>query len=321
MDIGGYFGLELADGGQKYHTDAMQFQSGRAALYFIIANTLPDHVYVPFYTCDALLQPIYALNIPFSFYSLDHNLEIKDSPALGENDLIIYVNYYDVKRSYVQMLSEKYLDRLIVDCSQAYFSKGNGLSWHFNSSRKFFGVADGCDLYVPEKTDLKIKYSALSPNTEYSISHLISRFNGNVQEGYNQFVVNEELISRSYNQISTLSKNLLSQVNFSNAQKQRMENFKYVHQQLGYNNTLLINEANTAAPSYYPFVPDRFIDKNFFWQKNIYIPVLWQDCIDRTSNNLFEFEKKLSRYLFPIPVDHRYTPDDLDNILNLINNY
>src|SRR5262245_20652428 len=136
--IGGYFELELAKGNSNYHKGAAAFKSGRSALGYLCTLVQPSLVYVPFYTCDGLLEPLQQLNIPYRFYEIDQAMEPVTLPQLGEREYFVYINYFDVKGETVDRLSEQYADKLIVDCTQAYFMKGNGRSWYFNSCRKFF---------------------------------------------------------------------------------------------------------------------------------------------------------------------------------------
>lgn len=122
-EVGGYFELELKQGGATFHQTTYRLKSGRSSLHFIFANVKPAKVYLPYYTCDALLEPAINVGIPYSFYAIDKNLEIRELPVLKDNELIVYVNYFDSKRNYVSQLSDIYTDKLIVDCTQSYFLK------------------------------------------------------------------------------------------------------------------------------------------------------------------------------------------------------
>ncbi len=69
--IGGYFELETNDFGTVFHDQAIAVNSGRNALEYILLNKNYSKVYVPYYSCDALLQPLQSLNIDFEFFFLD----------------------------------------------------------------------------------------------------------------------------------------------------------------------------------------------------------------------------------------------------------
>lgn len=273
-DIGGYFELELKQGEEKFHSTRYRLKSGRSSLHFIFAHVKPSRVYLPYYTCDALLEPVINYEIPYSFYSIDKNLEIQDPPVLKANELIVYVNYFDIKRNYVSQLSNIYSDKLIVDCTQSFFLKGNDKSWFFNSCRKFFGVPDGSDMYVPAGYDLLNEYEALAPNTGFLTDHLLLRFNGNTEKGYPFFQQNEVLNDSALFKMSKLSDHLLSHVQFSDTIQLRKRNFNYLHNKLKFTNLLDAGDPIEPAPVFYPYLPEQFIEKKFLGQEIVCAGIL-----------------------------------------------
>ena len=98
--IGGYFELELPEGSRDFpHAYCPALNSGRHALEFILrqlGNTAKA-VYLPYYTCDVVLEPLKRLNITTQFYHIDENLEIKDMPELPEGHYLIANNYFGIK--------------------------------------------------------------------------------------------------------------------------------------------------------------------------------------------------------------------------------
>ncbi len=318
-EFGGYFELELNKGKEIYHTTPYLLKSGRASLTFIFENIKPTNIYVPYYTCDALLEPIIKAKINYTFYAINDKLEINVLPVLKPGEIMIYINYFDIKRKYVNYLSDIYKDRLIVDCTQAYFLKGNNSSWYFNSTRKFFGVPDGSDLYVPDGYTLTEKYQQLANNTQFITQHLIDRFNGDTQHGYEYFKQNEVLNGGDVYAASKLTQYLSSHINYKDAITKRKKNFDYLHKRLKQSNQLNIGNL-TGVPMLYPYLPYNFIEKKELWRKNIFVPILWDDCINRENAADYPFEKKLSNLLIPIPVDHRYNITDMDYILNYLEN-
>ena len=290
-EIGGYFGLELTKGESLYHTSPYQMKSGRSSVSFILGNLKPHHVYLPFYTCDALLEPFDANNISYSFYAINKNFEIETMPDLREGEMLVYINYYGIKDDYVELLSDKYTDKLVVDCTQAYFAKGNGRSWYFNSTRKFFGVPDGSDLYVPDGFDLEDVYNAIPVNDNYITDHLIARFNGNTQQGYPYFQHNERLNGGGPAIMSDLTKSILSAIDFEKVMAVRRENFNYLHNHLKDSNRLSIAACTASVPFFYPYLPAHIIEKKKLWAADIYVPVFWSDYLQRKDSETFPVER------------------------------
>lgn len=315
--IGGYFGLELVRGSKEYHHTAFSFKSGRAAFNFILSNVTPRRVFIPFYCCDTLLKPLIEQDIHYEFYAINHSFEPKTLPTLSQDELFVYINYFDLKRDYANKLSSLYKDKLVVDSTQAFYLKGNGTSWFFNSCRKFFGVPDGSYLYVPANLE-----NQLAPVTEenkvYRFDHLINRFNDDIAAGYPQAINNEELIDSKLLAMSRITRRLLSNVDYAGAKESRQRNFRQLQIRLGELNTLDLSGISAdSTPLYFPLLPKNPLDKQRLWDKQLFMPHLWQDCLDRTLSG-FVFEKHLSTTLIPLPIDQRYSASDMDDAANRV---
>ena len=73
--IGGYFSLEIPQR-EEYHKDALRLNTGRNCLEYILRAREYKKVYIPYYTCDVVLEPFHKLGIPFEYYHIDIHLEI-----------------------------------------------------------------------------------------------------------------------------------------------------------------------------------------------------------------------------------------------------
>ena len=150
--IGGYFSLELPVR-EEYHKNAIRLNTGRNCLEYILRARGYKKVYVPYYTCEAVMEPINKLGIPCEFYHIDIHFEIRDRFTPKANEALLYTNYFGLKQRYVEQLAEKTGERLIVDNTQAFYAKPiHGIDT-FYTCRKFFGVADGAYLYTEKLLD------------------------------------------------------------------------------------------------------------------------------------------------------------------------
>lgn len=292
----------------------MALNSGRSSLQYILERVKPQVVYVPFYTCNGLLEPFQKTGVPYRFYPLNSQLEPQALPELGNKELFLYINYFDLKRPVVDRLSAHYGHRFVADCTLAYFAKGNGRSWLFNSCRKFFGVPDGSFLYAPEGMESE---NAFARNETYTFDHLLKRFNGHPEEGYHSFLQNEILCGGSVLGMSRLSEHLLTLADHSAVAARRRANFYSLHQVLYGLNHFEFSLAPEAVPMYYPFLLDHCIDKTLLYDKHLFVPTFWKDVIARYGTG-FEFEKSLSANLLLLPVDHRYDGADMQRMAGTI---
>ena len=145
--IGGYFELELNDG-HEWHANAIRLNTARNAFEYVLRSEKYKRVHLPYYTCDAMLEPIEKLEVERQFYHIDTNLEpCVDPAALPEDEGFVYTNYFGLKDRCVEALAQV-CPTLIVDNAQSFFSTPLPGVDVFYSPRKFFGVPDGAYLYT-----------------------------------------------------------------------------------------------------------------------------------------------------------------------------
>lgn len=304
--IGGFFELELKDGGSIYHPDAIPLSNGRACLSLIIQKQRPAKLYVPYYSCDALYEPIKDA-CEYDYYSIDENFEIVNLPHLGDNEYLIYINYFGLKNGYVEKLKTDLGKSLIIDETHNFFGSGHQGFWSFTSARKYFGVPDGAYLYSPYQIE-----EEFVRNTKISLQHLANRLLGNQKLAYEQFLAYEKSLGSQINKISIISERLLSNIDYTNVRVTRRKNFEYYRKTLSDINLLTLDEP-TLDPFCYPLLVDREPNRSLLFADNIFIPTFWPDVLLR-GHKEYGREAKITKNLLPLPVDHRYSPDDLERV-------
>ena len=68
--IGGYFELELPYC-FEYHKNAIPLNSGRFCFEYLLRCRKYKKVYIPYYTCDSVIEPVIKLGIDYEFYHID----------------------------------------------------------------------------------------------------------------------------------------------------------------------------------------------------------------------------------------------------------
>jgi len=314
--IGGFIELEFYRSNEIYHPKALALANGRACLNLFLEIYKPKKIYLPYYTCDTLIAPLKLTKTPYEFFKIDKNLDPKFNKKLSTNEYLLYINYFDVKNRTISKLEKKYGSKLIIDNTQAFYKKKYKKAIaSFNSCRKFFGVADGGYLYLRKKNIKKLK-----KNNSYSIDHLLSRFIGDTKISYKQFLVNERKLNSEVAAISSFSEAILARTDYSSSKEQRIQNFNYLHFHLSNHNLFRIDEKSIGVPNYYPFLPGVFINREKFYSKNIFISTFWTDVLNREIKG-YETEKHLSANLLPLPIDQRYTENDLQRMLKFLKPY
>jgi hypothetical protein len=305
--IGGFLPLEIAPAAEPFHADAAALASGRACWHVILRTCRPSRVLVPFYVCDAVLQPLYATGTPFTFYPITDSFRPDNEVAPAAGELMLVVNYFGLLTPLVDSYTGSYQERVVIDDTQAFFRRGRADRWSFNSARKFFGVPDGGFLYGPAEGVL-----ALPPSDIADCDHLLARLAGDDRTAWDLFKNHETRIGIEPRAMSVVSARLLDAVDMDRARCRRRANFETLHQRLGSINT--IGRALDAAgegPMCYPFLPAREVDRARLTQLGVFVPTLWPEIQHRQEPG-FDRERLIARRLLPLPIDHRYGIDDMD---------
>lgn len=307
--IGGYFELEL-NKGQEYHKNALALNTGRNCLEYILRVRKYEKVYIPYYTCEVILEPLKKLKIQHDFYNINKDLDPPEI-SLMRNEAILYTNYFGIKSNTVKKLSKKYKN-LIIDNTQAFFDKPEEGVDTFYSPRKFFGVPDGGYLYINKFLKQKFEKD-ISFNR---FSHLIKRIDAGAEEGYNDFKFNDKSLSgQPIKLMSNLTKNLLKGINYNDVKRKRRRNFMYLAKRINIKNKLKI-DININVPLAYPLLFENIKLRQKLLYHKIYVPIYWKNVLNICPTG--NIENSLVNKLIPIPIDQRISISEIDNIINFL---
>ncbi|WP_394200843.1 hypothetical protein [Shewanella waksmanii] len=311
-EIGGFFELELPKVKCHYH-HGLKLNTARSALYLILQECKPSKIYVPYYMCHVVLDVFKSLNVEYDFYNINKDLGIVERPVLKESEYLLYVNYFGVKDDYVTQLAGHFGAHLIVDNSQAFFSKmTENVKYYFYSARKFFGVADGAYLYGVEEDVLSGTGTDVSGSR---MEHLLGRFEDRAVHYYSAYKKNDESLSHvGVRKMSKLTGHLLSLIDYETAMNARAANFEYLASRLNHLNGLSLFDAQISAPMSYPLLLAAPGLSEYLISNQVYVAKYWPELNDI----VYEDEMVLVNCLIPLPIDHRYDITDMKRIVSLI---
>lgn len=310
--IGGYFSLELPQR-EEYHKNAIRLNTGRNCLEYILRVRGYKKVYVPYYTCEAVMEPINKLGVPYEFYHIDIHFEIRDRFTLKEGEALLYTNYFGLKQRYVVQLAEKIGSRLIVDNTQAFFAKPIPGTDTFYTCRKFFGVPDGAYLYCDKELD-----EDLEQDYSYDrVVHLVKRIDLSAEEGFNDFRrVDDGLDNQPIRRMSKLTQRMMQGIDYETAAQKRRANYQLLHEALGKENNLDLHLEDDAVPMVYPYlVPveglrEKLIENKFF------VARYWPNVLEWAKPD--DIDYLLAFQMQPLPIDQRYSEVELSRIINIV---
>jgi hypothetical protein len=310
--IGGYFGLEL-NGHGEYHNNAVRLNTGRNALEYLLIAGQYKKIYLPYYTCDVLLEPITKLKISYEFYDINEQFEsIFDFSTIRENECFLYTNYFGLKNNFIGKIKNQCIN-LIVDNSQAFYARPLQGIDTFYSPRKFFGVTDGAYLYSE-----KVIKIPLEKDVSYGrFEHLLRRIDTTAEDGYPCFVNNDQLLSNMpILSMSNLTQKVLSSIDYVKIASIRRDNYKYLHYFLHGPNQVTLQMDSDCVPMVYPFYSDNLKLREELAKQKVYTAKYWPNVLELVSEESIEW--KFTTNLLHLPIDQRYSEEELNKIISIV---
>lgn len=310
--IGGYFGLELPLTAE-YHSSAIALNTGRNCLEYILRVRGYKHVYLPFYSCDVLLEPFKKLGIRYSFYHINESLEISTPISLGDGEALLYINYYGLNQRYVDALSAEYGQRLIVDNTQAFYAHPIQGIDTFYSCRKFFGVSDGAYLYCDKSLGIDLEQD----RSWDRMTHLLKRLDISPEAAYADFARQDELLKGNpMRSMSPLTRRIMMSIDYQRVKNKRRENYTVLDSALKQRNAISLPMDSDATPMVYPFLTTDPCLRQRLIDNKVYVATYWPNVMEWVGHDSLEYT--LTCNLVLLPVDQRYGSHDMKRLLSLV---
>ncbi|SET11363.1 hypothetical protein [Prevotella sp. kh1p2] len=314
FSIGGYFSLELSNAHKKeYHNFATKLNSGRYCLEYILRAKKYKKVYLPYYVCDAVLQPILKLKLQYEFYHIDAQFHIAEEIKPEIDGVVLYCNYFGLMNDYVKEVANLYSPNVIIDNTQAFFAHPLAGIDTFYTCRKFFGVADGAYLY----TDTKIEEPLLQDYSSERMIYLLNRIDKSAEEAFSEYHINEKKFEdNEIKQMSEITRRIMQSVDYADVANRRIANYHLLDKALSQSNVLQINLGSDEVPMVFPYLcRDNRLRKKLI-QNKVYVATFWPNVEEWAGNK--SIEHQLACNLLPLPIDQRYGEKEMNIILNLI---
>lgn len=310
-EIGGYIELDRYKG-EEYHPRALALNCGRACLAYLIRQRKIKKIYLPRFLCFSVTETCHSEGVSCEYYSIDEKFRPLFNGFPDSGEWLYIVNYYgQIKDEELRQYRQRF-QRIIVDQTQAFFHPViEGIDTIY-TCRKFFGVADGAYLYTQAKP--------MTMEQDYSYERmrfLMGRFEKNANEFYGEYVANENqlFVDGEVKAMSKLTHNLLRAVDYKDIAERRTENFSYLHEKLGKRNVLEL-EIPYGAFMYPFYIEDGSEIRKELQKKKIYIPTLWPNVLNECGRGEREF--RYAERILPLPVDQRYTLDDMAYLVEVL---
>ena len=315
-EIGGYLEIEKFTGA-NYHEGAYAFNLGRTALVWLLRKLECRKLYAPYYNCDSVANSAMAAGFEVEFFHIDEDLKplFEDGFHPGEGEWVYIINYYG------QLTKDEILDykerfgRIIVDNAQAYFERPVSGITTLYSCRKFLGVSDGAYLF----TDLEFDEDLPRDQSGDRVRYLFGRLEENARTYYSRMLEESDKFAKAEPmKMSLLTENILRGIDHEAVRKQRLENYRTLARLLPSDNPFTKKEP--YGPFAYPYYHENGVElRKALAAENIFVPTNWSYLIKTMPED--SLEHKWSADILPLPVDQRYTDEEMTYLAEMIKRF
>ena len=312
MEIGSFIELDLRDSGEYFDCESnmARLNSGRSGIYHSARLLGCSIVYLPYYLCPTVKAFLYKKGIEVRQYRIDENF----SPELKiteDNAAILIVNFFGILSvNRIKEIASRY-PKVIIDNCAGFFNRFLCEFYNVFSTRKFFGVPDGCYVLGPAADKGCSDYA--QDNSSDTAAFLLKRIEQGSSKVYHERMLNEERLDKTdITRMSVLTRKLLNSIDYGSIKDKRLRNFHCAHALYGPYNLIdpLVFMDDDCVPMVYPLV---FKDSGLVLrlkERNVYTGRWWLNVLDHVGKD--SFEAFLSQYMVPMPIDQRYGPREIE---------
>lgn len=311
----------------RFHVaNSIALNSEYTALWYVLKIKKIKRLWMPHYMASAWKRAIQELDVEICYYYLTEELSpcFRDLKDLSLGDAVMLVDYFGVCTSLMKDWAEKVRSMvkddlcIIIDASMAYFTEPMQSADVFTiySCRKFFGVPDGAYLI---NCDME-KYPVLQ--LEKNIAHLAADAQLLALElgetaAYKAMQTNEQELIKQKKYMSRLTEKFMETLVISEVQQRRMRNYKKLECMLNQFQELKLinNKEEINSPQCYPLLVHADIRNELILEK-IFVPQMWRRHLGKEY--VGTMEQSLATYLLCLPIDQRYSKEDMRNIADTV---
>ena len=308
--MGGYIEFEHYHGNMM-HEGALALNCGRNCLAYLFRSRGIKRLKIPFFICDSIYNVCDREGVQKSYYHIGMDFKPSSDLSLDDDTEWIYlINFYgQLSNDEIKRYVEKY-KRVIVDQANGYFDEPLPGVDTIYTCRKWFGVADGAFLYTSSKLD-----DVLAVDESFDrMRFLMGRYERTANEFYEDYTANNKYFTMEpVKQMSKLTANLLRGIDYKLIIGRRRANFEYLQEKLGKINQLKLRTAGFMYPL---MVENGATLRKKLQKEKIYIPTLWPAVFQVVNKESVEY--KMAENILPLPIDQRYSLDDMEYMVRKI---
>ncbi len=287
------------------------YESARSCLFALIQAHRPQRIHIPNYICTAIPDVIALAGVQSVRYPITAGFRPERPVVLNAGDWVLLVNYFGLTNTAVaEELATLPKSSVVTDCSQAFFEPANDCLATIYSARKFLPVPDGG--FISTDTPLPAETSDEEGSVNRS-RYLLDRVHSEPELSRQQYLQAEAELERpSLRRLSTFTLRTIETVDLDFIRARRRANFRILQRLAAINQLTL--DLGEQVPLCYPLmVDDAERLRAALLERRVFTPKYWPGV---TPMN--DFERRILEYTVFLPLDHRYTRDQMRYLVGLV---
>ncbi|OQA55486.1 MAG: hypothetical protein BWY45_02203 [Euryarchaeota archaeon ADurb.Bin294] len=320
-------------------------QDGRQAIKAVlrqIKNVREKNCYLPAYLCHSIIQPFREMGLNIDFYNHEHPL-IQNIDENIRDSVILIIDYFGTEFFRTEKII-KFLEQgnsVIIDTTHSILNERRRKLCHEDlyyiaSLRKTFPIPDGavifhshnnleldlgCSINYMSMLDAMILKRFYLERTAEPSNVLNPDLKGLFLSLYTEYEECKDKEDVHISKIPLISLMILSNLRFNTLLGRRNRNIITIYENACNNEIFLFDIKEIRSPFMLPLIlqnnEKRDNLKNLLLKNNIYPPLHWK--IQGLIPEKFGYEHQLSSKILSIPIDQRYSTEDMVSIANVIN--
>lgn len=319
MEFGGYLSLELKKGNNYFEKDKTlffrEFNSGRGAIVAVLNAVAVSKVFIPFYNCHYVEETLEYNGFTVEKYLLDDAF-LPIIYNFSEDDWLLYIDYFGLCNNDLKSkIASKYRN-VIFDNTQSFYALPIQGDRVFNvySCRKFFGTSDGS--YLVWKNSIRINEQYEKDISWERSKYLLKSIEIGTNGAYQDSLESENEIGYTVKEMSVLTQKIMNSIDYDYVREIRRRNFMMLHAHLQHINEMNITIQEYNVPMIYPLMISKTEIRPKLIEEKIYIPQWWKYLLEILPETTLEH--KLSKYLLPLPIDQRYSIEEMNAMIKIV---
>lgn len=319
--FGGVPALELPQGSglpphlaSVPHRCLLALNSEVAAFRYALKASGAQRVWIPWYAAPAWEKAALSCGLQVNRYFISEDFLPLGLSVAAQSDAVLLPNHHAQCGQWIRLHAGDYAC-CIIDNSAAFYEPpvmAPGV-WNVYSPRKFFAIPDGGYL-------VSASLDASAPRPERDVSYrrarmLLMSLELGEDAPYKERMANEQELIANPKGMSALTQRMICAIEHNSARVQREMNYTTLNARLGGVQQLRLSTDANAVPQFYPLLVSGDIRAQLVESK-VFVPQMWRHLLDVRFGGTTE--KHLAQNLLCLPIDQRYSVEDMEHIARIV---